>query len=90
MKMDLHNYDSQLSFIFAGIDICTSMLCSQHTMQENDQTCWLCHVSPDWLLNWCALIIAITLSQPTSSWHVQTTLSSSHDSYHTHCSPTEL
>ena len=47
-------------------------------------------MSLDWLLNWCALIIASTLSQPTSSWHVHTTLSSSHDSHHTLCSPTDL
>ena len=86
-EMDLHNYDHQLfhfcchRYLYLPVYYVHSTQCTKMVKAASYV------VSPDCLRNWCAVVIASTLSQPTSSWHVQTALS---DSYHTHCSPTDL
>ena len=39
IKLDLYNYDPQLSFLLPSISVPASILCLQHTMHQNGQSC---------------------------------------------------
>jgi len=39
IKLDLYNYDPQLSFLLPSISVPASIPCSQHTMHQNSQSC---------------------------------------------------